>query len=72
MARNMELYHQQKAESWKSKAISRGGLLKLHKQLVGELRKARDKWRGKYESAESKLCAAEKRIKDLELELKKN
>lgn len=72
MARNMELYHQQKAESWKSKAISRGLLLKLFKQLVGELRNARDKWRGKYEASQSKLHTAEKRIKDLELELKKN
>ena len=71
MARNMELYHQQKAESWKSKAISRGLLLKLFKQLVGELRNARDKWRRKYEASQSKLHTAEKRIKDLELELKK-
>lgn len=72
MARNMELYNHQKAVNWKAKAISRALLLKLFKQLVGELRKARDLWRWKYEASESRLRAAEQRIKDLELELKKN
>ena len=72
MARNMELYHKQKAENWKSKAISRGLLLKLFRQLVLELRMARDKWRAKFEASESRLLVAEERINDLELELKKN
>jgi hypothetical protein len=72
MARNMLEYQEHRAGSWKGKAISRGLLLKLFRQLVGELRKARDKWRVMYEDEHSKRRAAEERIKELELELKKN
>ena len=71
MGRNLEEYHKQKAESWKAKAIARGLLLKLFRQIVGELRKGRDKWRARYEDSEARLRLAEEQIRELNLELKK-
>lgn len=69
MARNMEVYHQMRAVSWKRKAVSSRLTIKTLKQMIGELREGRDKWRRMYEDERSKRLAAEERVRELELEL---